>query len=103
MRVDLQRLFWHSGTAYVSPLEDFSTDALAIAIEHDAEPLLQALRGVSEWKESSGVPSIDFSEVAHVTADTQQYVSADGLLGGRLDLVVKLVTNEGAVERYGSK
>jgi hypothetical protein len=100
MRTDLQRLFGRKATRQVSSLEDFTTEALAIAIRHDKEPLLRALRGVPEWKDASGVPSIDFSTEPQVTAETQNYLSHEGLMGGRLDLVVTMRSDDEIEETF---
>lgn len=97
---DLQQLFRRSETQLVSPLEDFTTEALAIAIRHDPRPLVRALRDVTDWKPRSGQPSIGFTEVTNARAETQHYLYREGLPGGRLDLVVTLESATGMSETF---
>jgi len=92
---DLQQLYRRSETKLVSPLEDFTTEALAIAIRHDGAPLLRMLSSVTDWRLGSGAPSIELSTVREVSAETQHYLYHEGLQGGRLDLVVELTATEG--------
>ena len=99
-RTDLQRLFVRK-QGDVSPLEDFTTEALCIAIRRDVLPLALALQRVDPavWaRVRSGRPTIDLAAVTQATADTQHYLYHEGLKGGRLDLLVKLSTADGASE-----
>ena len=45
---DFGKLFRFRGAPGLEPLENFTTVALSIAVDHDARPILQALRGV-DW------------------------------------------------------
>ena len=48
---DLGRLFWRRATPWQEPLENFTTEALAIAISHDFRPMKEALQQV-DWSHS---------------------------------------------------
>ena len=95
----------------VATLEDFTTEALAIAIRHDGRPFIQALKNIPDanWKKESGVPSIDIASIAHVMASTQVSLQAAGhtirdgkdeakIPPGRLDLVVEMRDQSGEVD-----
>jgi len=89
-RTDLQRLFWRAPTTLITPLEDFTSEALAIAIRYDPRPLLQVFAN-TEWKSSSGSPLLNLATVVRVTTDTQVYLpvlTKDD--SGRLDVVADL-------------
>jgi hypothetical protein len=81
----------------VTPLEDFTTEALAIAINHDPRPFVRMLERIpaADWAPRSSRPEFDWSTVAVARAKTQQYLVHRGLDGGRLDLVVTMGTAEG--------
>ena len=94
---DIGRLFGKIGTALQTPIENFTTEALAIAIEHDDAPMRRALKEIA-W--SSKVPPFDVEHVARVEPLTQTYlpvlardlanVQADWNREGYLDLVLML-------------
>jgi hypothetical protein len=98
---DLQRLFYRTANSLVSPLEDFLSEVLRVAILHDGRPLLRMLAGVPEdrWREPSGLPELDVApdgatrvlevETQHILDET------DDLESGRLDVRVVLVAGIG--------
>lgn len=91
---DLNRLFWRTPTPLVTPLEDFTTAALAIAIGHDPEPFMRVIRGV-DWdaqKTRSGRPGNLIGATVVSASDQEILVGGDDLDGGRLDLVVTIET-----------
>jgi hypothetical protein len=97
-RTDLQRLFWRTATSQIAPREDFTSEVLAIAIRHDARPLLRVFRGIrdDQWNPASGRPSLDFGTVEKVAAHTQHPLDPrDGIDSGRLDVVVELQDRNG--------
>lgn len=84
---DLGRLWFRRGVAGFNPIENFSTEALAIAIGHDDIPMVRALKQV-QWP--AGAP-LDFSRVRHIKAEVQYHLPpADGIRSGYLDLVLDL-------------
>ena len=88
---DLQELFWRTPGPQSTPLEDFTSAALAIAIGHDERPLIRLLEGVTAWKAESGSPALRLAEVKSPTAHTQEYLPAlTKNDAGRLDVVVRL-------------
>ena len=95
-RSNLDRMFWQTATKFVSPLENFSSAALAMAINHDPQPFLRALQGIRDWHEGSGSPAIDLVNVKSVTADTQVYLpNEEDRESGYLDLVVTMTDRVG--------
>lgn len=101
---DLGHLFARRPTGEIFDLEDFTTEALAIAIRHDVSPMRRLLAAVETWQESSGRPGIDpASIVAAEDVHTQVILApifgadrATRLRAGRLDLVVGTLTAGGA-------
>ena len=91
-RTDLQRLFWRTATTQTTPLEDFVSEVLAIAIRYDRRPLLRALDG-AVWKaETSGCP-LDLEGVVAARSRTQVHLPRryqPAIDAGRLDVVVDL-------------
>jgi hypothetical protein len=57
---DIGRLFLKIGTAQQTPIENFTTEALAIAIDHDDAPMRRAIKAIV-W------PSTDPFDDAHRT------------------------------------
>ena len=95
-RSNLDRMFWQTATKVVTPLENFSSAALAMAINHDPQPFLRALQGIHDWHEGSGRPAIDLVHVRSVTADTQIYLPNEAdRESGYLDLVVTMTDRVG--------
>jgi hypothetical protein len=95
----LQRLFWQKPTDLVTPLENFASTALAMAISHDPQPFLRVLQGVSDWKPASGRPSIDLGAVTRVDVKTQDYLATQpDAESGYLDLVVAMTDRSGRVD-----
>jgi hypothetical protein len=91
-------MFWQTATKYVTPLENFSSAALAMAINHYPQPFLRALQAIPDenWKPDSGRPEIDFVNIKSVTADTQVYLpNEEGRDSGWLDLVVTMMDRHG--------
>lgn len=82
MRRRLDRLFTFARAAENNQLENFTTEALADAIEHDPGPLLRALPA-----EVAQVAA--FREARATRVETQVHVT-----GGIVDLVVELVVDD---------
>jgi hypothetical protein len=90
---DIGRLFQRVGTALQSPIENFTTEALAIAIDHDDAPIRRALKSIV-WPTTS---RIDAEHLARVEATTQHYLPGTGSIReGFLDLVLVLTFDSGA-------
>lgn len=83
----LQRLFTYA-KAGVEAREDFTTEALAIAIRHNPGPLVMALR-------TAGLVPQSY-ELASITPHTQYWIADVG----RIDLVVRFALDEGAEEMW---
>ena len=85
---DLGRLFELRESEYARPLERFTTEALAIAIDHDPRPMLSALRAMG-WPgaESSGWPTV-LRRVSGLHAQTQRTLWDDSGAVGYLDLIL---------------
>ncbi len=89
---NLGRLFNRIGTTLQTPIENFTTEALAIAIEHDDEPIRRALKKIA-WPSAV---QFDAERVTHVEARTQRYLpEADRCREGYLDLVLVLTLTGG--------
>jgi len=101
---DLGRLFGLCA-AGPKPLENFTTTALAIAINHDQRPIFHALRRFDRTgHESSSFPVLDlFREPAvplSISAEVQQTLwPSDDLRLGYLDLVLSVRDSRG-VDAY---
>jgi hypothetical protein len=94
---DLGRLFRLKSTDYVEPLENFTTAALAIAIHHDDQPIIRALRAVdSKCLGASVQPALAIFtgaavEQLKVKAETQIPLWPSESMGmGYLDLVLTI-------------
>ena len=90
---DLGRLFWRRASEWQEPLENFTTEALAIAISHDFRPMKEALRQV-DWSYSGQADQrsspIDIDAIVAIDATTQEALwTANGAVG-YLDLVLCL-------------
>ena len=90
---DLGRLFWRTATQWQEPLENFTTEALAIAISHDLRPMKEALRKV-DWShrgeaDHQGQP-LDVDAIVAIDATTQKALWTDNGVVGYLDLVLCL-------------
>ncbi len=99
----LRDMFRYRATASVEPLENFTTAALAVAIHHEPRPFLNMLAGLSDWKAvgdgslSPGRLQVDPAEVSRVETATQVRLEArDGTDLGIVDLVLTLITDDGA-------
>lgn len=82
-------------TDAVRAIENFTTAALAVAINHDPVPFLRALKRVATWSPAgtpnSGTLLIELDDVRSAAAETQVYLEQiDGADSGHLDLVVTL-------------
>jgi hypothetical protein len=75
----LHRLFTYARSTYARPLENFTTEALAAAVQEHPEPFARALAEI-------GVVPRDFATVTTTTVSTQQGVGD----GGIVDLIVTL-------------
>ena len=91
---DIGRLYRRGAIPGWNPKENFTSEALAIAIDHDPAPLLDALAH-AVWP--ADIPALDVSGVVHVETRPQEYLkpedpSTDPNLAriGYLDLVLKL-------------
>ena len=105
-RTDLQRLYAHKATIAASSLEDFTTEALCIAVGRDPRPLTRALQGVdgSVWADArSGVPSIDLSSVTIAKVGTQHYLYHEGLRVAGWIFSSNSRMGRDRMRRYGSK
>lgn len=94
-RTDLQRLFWRTATTQTTPLEDFVSEVLAIAIGYDRRPLLRVLRAVdsARWMEEWSGRPLDLEGVVGARARTQVHLPRrhqPPIDAGRLDVVVDL-------------
>jgi hypothetical protein len=91
----LQHLYWHRPTERTSQLENFTSAALAVAINHDPQPFIRALERVrfsSKW----GLLEVDLRRITDVEASVQEYLPPiSGRDGGFLDLVISLRDNQG--------
>ena len=92
-------------TDSVRAIENFTTAALAIAINHDPQPFLRALASVVDWKPDPGATRnpgallVNLGDVRSAEAATQVYLEkASGADGGYLDLVVTLADSRRSQE-----
>ena len=85
---DLGRLFQLRESGYARPLERFTTEALAIAIDHDPRPMLSALTAM-DWSSAggSGWPTA-LSSVSDLHAQTQRTLWDESKAVGYLDLIL---------------
>ena len=85
---DLGRLFQLRESENAGPLERFTTEALAIAIDHDPRPMVSALLTM-DWTgaESSGWPT-GLRDVSTLHAQTQRTLWDDNGAVGYLDLIL---------------
>ena len=90
---DLERLFRWRATQWMEPLENFTTEALAIAISHDFRPMKEALRQV-DWSHSADeeqpAEPISVDAIVAIDADTQRELPTESGRVRRLDLVLSL-------------
>jgi hypothetical protein len=99
---DFGRLFRKSAFGPQGPIENYVSEALAIAIEHDDRPMRRALASVS-WPDASLV--FDPEQVTGIKPRTQVFLptsksarnqEADGPGLGYLDLVLQVTLKGGA-------
>jgi len=93
---DFGRLFRKHVFGDQEPIENYTSEALAIAIEHDDRPMRRALAGIV-WPTSSPFRATD---VARIVPKTQHFLPAlDGpderVRCGYLDLVLELTFTDG--------
>jgi hypothetical protein len=90
---DIGRLFRQRAAVRREPIENFTTEALAIAIGHDHRPIVRAFSAIS-WP--SGSP-FDPQEVQAVEARTQHFLApVQEIRFGYLDLVLGLTFRDGS-------
>jgi hypothetical protein len=90
----LQRLFWRTPTELATPLEDFLSEVVSIAVEHDPRPFVHALEEAS-WRGKAGKPEA-LASVLEARSETQvRLEQATVGEGGRLDIVVTLLGSSG--------
>lgn len=90
---DLGRLFGWRATEWRAPLENFTTEALAIAISHDFRPMREALRHVDWWSDSSDgmeATPLNVDAIVAIGAETQHGLWVEGRVVGTLDMVLRL-------------
>src|SRR4051812_8183691 len=89
---DFGRLFRKRPWGPQEPIENYSSEALAIAIEHDDGPMRRAL-GYINWNTSA---PFDASQVTRIRPRTQAHLPAcEGVRCGYLDLVLDLTFKTG--------
>jgi hypothetical protein len=92
---DLERLYSRSQGPGYSPLEDFSTEVLALAIREDHRPLLTAI-GQPDWPTTTldvlGDPLRHDSVIPRTQTHIEQLIDVDA---GRPDLTVALTDRSG--------
>ncbi len=85
----LSRLFTYAKGESIYTLENFTTEALAIAVEADRLPMQTALE-LLDGDNASGIP---WGQVRRLAPSTQEYVYSDGS-AGFLDLVLAAMDAE---------
>ena len=94
---DLGRLLWRRAGEHNTPLENFTTEALAIAISHDFRPMKEALRQV-EWFHTAEVEQtepFDIDAIVAISAETQKALWTNNGVVGYLDLVLTAYLRDG--------
>ena len=93
---DIGRLYRRIGTVLHTPIENFTTEALAIAIEHDDVLMRRALETIA-WPLTGRSP-FDVDQVVRIDAHTQEHLPesySPGIREGYLDLVLELTLESG--------
>jgi hypothetical protein len=96
---DFGRLFRRSVAFSQEPIENYTSEALGIAIDHDDRPMRRALQSIV-WH---GLPPFDVDDVARVQARLQHHLSptSGAPRTGYLDLVLDIsLTNGQSVEAW---
>lgn len=89
---DIGRLFRNRAAFGREPIENFTTEALAIAIEHDHRPMVRAFSAIS-WPT---VSPFDPDAVQAVRAHTQHFLApVDEICFGYLDFVLDVTFGDG--------